>query len=75
LHSTSLAASATCTHPTPREWPIGEKLFEKVGKEFRIKKTLVSELYYEVGRELQEQDLEEQEAEREAAEKEASAKK
>jgi hypothetical protein len=30
-------------------WPIDENLFEKVGKEFGIKKTLASELYYEFG--------------------------
>jgi hypothetical protein len=30
-------------------WPIDENLFEKVGKEFGIKKTLASDLYYEFG--------------------------
>jgi hypothetical protein len=38
----------------PANWPIGEKLFEKVGKEFGVGKTLASELYYKMGRKLQE---------------------
>jgi hypothetical protein len=38
----------------PREWPIGEGLFETVAAEFKIKKTLASKLYYEVVEEIRE---------------------
>jgi hypothetical protein len=38
----------------PANWPIGEKLFEEVGKDFGFGKTVASELYYEMDRKLQE---------------------
>jgi hypothetical protein len=40
--------------------PIGEILFEEVGKEFGIKKTLASQLYYECAEEIRETIAEEE---------------
>jgi hypothetical protein len=40
--------------------PIDENLFEEVGKEFGIKKTLASQLYYECGEEIREMIAEEE---------------